>query len=102
MFGIEIRTLLLSAWDEGMIGAGYVFLGKDVAELISVEQSYRPELDSVIYDGLLSAELVTAEGDIQEEFAKKVIAGLQHPAFAHLPHLPPDSHPEEVTAFASE
>ncbi len=102
MYGLQVRNLLLSAYDEGMLGGDYVFAAQYSMYLSTIKSTYRPELDKVLYNGLLSLENVVHTGPRRQQFARMVIKALQHPKFAHLPHLPPTAGPDEVGDFAGK
>ncbi len=102
MYGAQVRNLLLSAYDEGMLRGDYVFIAQYSTILTTLKSTYRSELDPILYNGLLSIDLPIHQGLARDKFARKVIEALQHPKFSHVPHLPPTANPDLVGDYAGK
>ncbi len=100
MYGVAMRNFLLSAYDEGMLGGDYVFIGRYSILVTTMISNYRPEMDSYLYNGFLSVELVTHTGPKRKEFARQVIRGLQHSKFSQYAHLSSSADPDQVGDYA--
>ncbi len=98
----DIRSILIVAHDEGMLNGDYVFFSgnEDVTDILTTPQTYRPDMDGVIYNGLLARVKVEASGPRYDQFRQDVIDTFQDPRFDHLPHLPPDAELDDVNEHA--
>ena len=77
-----------------------MFVGIDVAYMINLEFKYRPEVDDIIYTGLINCRNWAPTGQIWNDFADKVIKAFQDPMFEKWPRLPPTATPDQVEANA--
>lgn len=96
----DVRMFLISALDEGMMNGQYVFLGIDVAYLPYTTFDYRPEVDHLIYTGLVTCQFRKNYGPEYDVFARRVIEAFETPAFASVPHLPLTADIEQVEVYA--
>jgi hypothetical protein len=96
-YGIDLRNILITALDLGMMNGEYVFIAnEEMLAVVNTPQTYRPEADEVIYEALMAVGEREPSGQQYDTFRQQVIDELQHPQFDHLPHLPPDASMHEV------
>ncbi len=96
----DMRNMLITAFDLDMLNGEFVFVTDGFTIETNVERLYRPELDPILYDGLVAIGFKSPSGPGWDRFRRHVIAAFQDPRFDHLSHLPADASIEEVTVFA--
>ena len=69
---------------------------------MDAEQSYRPEMDKVIYDGLLAMDITVPSGPEWDQFRQNIIDAFQDPRFDHLDHLPADADINQVNPWSGK
>ena len=103
-YPLDLRNMLITAKDLGMMHGEYAFLTNEYAlsEMDVEYHSYRPEIDSTIYNGIIGMGAYVPSGAKWEAFQQDVIDSLQEmePQFDGLPHLPPDASINEVPIYA--
>ncbi len=101
-YPVDQRNMLISAYDAGMINGDYAFLTSEygVTTNLGTVQTFRPELDEVIFQGLLALGPLWPSGPTWNEFRQDVIDRLQDSHFDQLPHLPPDANIDQVNNYA--
>ncbi len=98
----DMRNMLIMAMDEGMMNSHYAFVTNEFGIVVGAEYNYRPEVDSVIYDGLISIGVWRPSGPVYDQFRQDVIDAFQEPMFDHLPHPGPNAHVDEVDVYAGK
>ncbi len=103
-YGSDVRNFLISALDEGMLDGTYAFVAMDVAHILyAPDFTYRPEVNILtLMNGLIIGTPKKNESPEYLDFARKVIAAFQDPRFAHVPHLPLTTLPEDVEVHAGK
>ena len=74
----------------------YISIGKERDSYQSIP-NYRPEIGDSIWNGLISIDPFFPLGDGWQDFAKRIIAGAQHPMWQPYPHLPSSAPISSVT-----
>lgn len=100
-YGNDFRNILISAYDEDMLTADYAYIAMDVAHMIGTN-SHRPELDPIIYEGIIIGTPNKPSGPEWKKFARRVIARFADPAFSAVPHLAVSATPDEVEVHAGK
>lgn len=98
----DLRNILITALDEGMLNGRYVFMTNEFSILTGVKQNYRPEVDPIIYNGLMAVGVKRPSGKAYDIFRQAVIDRLQDPVFDGLSRLPPDANLDEVDIYAGK
>ena len=101
-FGHDVRNILISAYEENMLNGNYVFIGIEINYIIFDKFEFRPELDSVIYSGLLDINPKVPSGEAYDKFRREVIEAFQDPRFRGWPHLSLTADIEEVNLYAGQ
>ncbi len=97
----DLRLILITALDLGMMNGEYVFITNEFAlDTIGTKQTYRPEADEFIFNGMLALGPLEPSGPHVDTFKQNVIDAFQDPRFNHLPHLPPDAAIDQVNVYA--
>ena len=97
----DLRNMLIMSLDLGMLNGEYAFLTNEFALTgIFNKQTFRPEADEVIWNGILAAGLYLPSGERWEKFCQEVIDTFQDPRFSHLPHMPSTASVSEVNVYA--
>ena len=99
-FSGDIRSVIISAQNLGLLDRHYVFLAADAQALLNTEFSYQPEMSPVINHGLLGIKVKGPSGAEYDRFCQKVIDQFDHPQFDGVPHLPATASIDEVDAYA--
>ncbi len=101
-YPIDLRNILIVALDLGMMNGEYVFITNENIILTSmgIEQTYRPEADDIIYNGVLGMGNIQPSGPEYDTFRQAVIDEFQNARFDHLPHLSADASIDEVNMYA--
>jgi hypothetical protein len=100
-YPIDFRNMLISAYDVGMLNGEYGFMFLEYGlGIIDTPQTYRPEMDEFIYEGLMAIGPSWPSSIEWDEFRQDVIDTLQDPRFEHLPHLPPDANIDQAHEYA--
>ena len=94
------RSILLAAYDLGLLDGRYAFVATDVHAMDFVEWTYKPELTSIITNGTLGLTVKKPSGPVYEEFLREVIKAFSHPQFDGFPHLPLTADISEVEPYA--
>ena len=78
----EIRMVLLTAYDEGMLNGEYIFLGNEMYTYLDEQYSYRGEVSNdVLFQGFLEVTPQEASGDAWEQLAEEIVQGFADPHF---------------------
>ncbi len=96
----DIRNFLLTAMENDMLNGEYAFVTIETLIAIEAEPSYRPDIGSELYHGLLGVAVSNPSGPEYDQFRQKVIDAFQHPIFANETGLPPDADIDQVHAYA--
>ena len=78
------------------LGYSYISIGKERDSYQSVP-NYRPEIGDSIWNGLISIDPFFPLGDGWQDFARRIIAGAQHPTWQPYPHLSSSAPISSVT-----
>lgn len=97
----DFRNMLIMAMDEGMLNGEYVFMCNEFSVEI-VEQKYRPDVDPIIYKGILAIGVSRPSGREWDEYRQDVIDAFQDPRFDGFPHLSADADIDEVDVYAGK
>ncbi len=97
-YSADLRNMLLTALDLDMMNGEFVFLTNEpVLGIVNEPQTYRPEDDDIIYQGILAVGILHPSGPDWDQFTQKVIDSFEHPQFANLPHV---TSPKDTTIYA--
>ncbi len=97
----DARAFLITAYEYGMLNSGkYAFLTSEMVSMIDYKENYHPELDDIIYTGVITVDVAKNSGAEYDTFAREVIESFQHPAFDGYEHLSLNSSVDEVGAYA--
>ncbi len=100
-YPVDMRNMLISAYDVGMLNGEYAFMTLEYGlTIMDIPQTFRPELDDFIYDGLLALGPSWPSGSAWDGFRQDVINTFQDPRFDHLPHLPLNASIDQVHNYA--
>ena len=100
-YPVDMRNMLLIAMDMGMMNGEFVIIvGEYSMTIMDTVQTYRPEADEIIYNGLMTVGSHSTVSPELEAFNQKVIDAFQDPRFDHLPHLPVTASPDQVNIYA--
>ncbi len=100
LYPTDMRNLMIIAYDEGMLNGEYAFVTHEYGVELGVKKSYRPELDHILYDGLIAVGVKLPSGPVYDAFLGDVIKEFQDERFDHLPHLPADATIDQVDLYA--
>ena len=95
-----MRAFLISAYDEGMFNGEYAFLALDMVLAMGIKDNYRPELDDIIYTGVICGSVLKNSGPEYDAFATDVIEAFDHPGFAGYEHMTMDDSIDKVDTYA--
>ena len=96
----DARLALLTLYDLGMLDGDYIIIGWELQPLLGSVQTYRPEMDQLLYNGLVTITYRKGGGPGYEEFARQVVSSFSDPRFDGHDHLPPDTDPDQVDVYA--
>ncbi len=92
--------MLIMAMDEGMIDGQYAFMSNEALIYINKPQWYRPEVDSIIINGMIGIGVANPSGTQWDHFRQQVIDAFQDVRFENLTHLPPGAYLDDVNVYA--
>ncbi len=99
----ERRNMLIAAYDLGLLAGDHAFMVIGAANhLIDSAQTFRPDIDHLLINGLIGVELRTPSGQNYEEFLREVIVTFQDPIFDHLPHISPSTNIKDISFYAGK
>ncbi len=100
-YPIDMRIMLISAYDVGLLNGDYAFLTLEYTlTIMDTPQTYRPDVDDIIYDGLLALGPSWPSGGAWDNFRQDVIDMLQDSRFDYLPHIPAEASVDDVDNYA--
>ena len=82
MYASEIRMVLLTAYDEGMLNGDYIFLSNEMYTYISKSQDYRSDItNDVLFEGFLMVSPQEVSGEAWEQLEEEIIQAFADPHF---------------------
>ncbi len=98
----DVRNMLITALDEGMLNGQYVFATFEFAIDLGAVYNYRPDIDDIIYPGVLVVGVKKTYGPKYDQFLIDVLEAFQDPVFANLPHLGPNADVNVIDQYAGK
>ena len=101
-FANDVRNILVTAYDEGMLSAGYSYIAMEIGGLLNIQHHFRPELGDFLFDGVMMGIPLSPSDEKWAPFAHEVLDRFNHPTFRDWPHLPATADPSEVPVLAGK
>ncbi len=91
-YNVERRNILIAAYDTQMLDGRYVFviILSDTFTFIHTVFSYRPELNPVAFNGLITIEPIKPSGPEYDIFRYRVLQAFNDSRFDNMPYMPDD------------